>query len=74
MSEDKTKYEYHIVTGTDAGFMCDTIVSPFIRLIVCIVIILFLLEVILIGRIAKNKLSHYVYLSSCNWGRGRLVV
>ena len=31
----KTKYEYHIVTGTETGFMCYTICCPFITLIIC---------------------------------------
>ena len=48
-SLDKTKYEYHTVTGT--GIMCYTIFCPFITLIVCLVISLFLPEVIIIGRI-----------------------
>ena len=52
-SVDKTKYEYHIVTGTEAGFICYTIGCPFITLIICLVIILFLSKVIIIGRIAK---------------------
>ena len=53
-SLDKNKYEYHIVTGTEVGFMCYTICCPFITVIICLVIILFLPEVIIIGRIAKK--------------------
>ena len=53
-SLDKNKYEYHIVTGTEAGFMCYTICCPFITLIICFVIIFFLPKVIIIGRIAKK--------------------
>ena len=53
----KIKYEYHIVTGTEAGFMCDTILFPFIRLIVCLVIFWFLAEVIIIGSIAKKSFA-----------------
>ena len=51
---DKTKYEYHILTGTEDGFMCHTIYSPFITLINCLVVILFLPKVIIIGRIPKQ--------------------
>ena len=50
-SVDKTKHENHIVAGTQAGFMCYTISCPFITLIICLVIILFLPEVMIIGRI-----------------------
>ena len=53
-SEDKTTYEYRIVTRTESDFMCYSICCPFITLIICLVIILFLPKVIMIGRIATK--------------------
>ena len=54
------KYKYlnicaHHCNRDRGCFMCFTILCPFITLIVCLVIILFLPEVIIKGRIAKKS-------------------
>ena len=64
---DKANYEYHIVTGTEAGHSCEPMVSPFIRLIVFLVIT-FSFAGSIIGRIDTLISPLYLILPwPCSW-------